>query len=86
MLKIYLPEKKMELLDPTVSYPAESIISQDLKSTKTTIPFIKENEFDYSWMVPFAKGEIRQVCGWIVFCPGFVFFIVTAVFKWGQSD
>jgi phospho-N-acetylmuramoyl-pentapeptide-transferase len=70
--------EKIELLDPTVSYPAESVISQDLKSTKTTIPFIKENEFDYSWMVPFAKGEIRQVCGWIVFILVCIF-IVTAV-------
>jgi phospho-N-acetylmuramoyl-pentapeptide-transferase len=70
--------EKIELLDPTVSYPAESIISKDMKSTKTTIPFIKENEFDYSWIVPFAKGESRQFGGWVVFVLVCIF-IVTAV-------
>jgi phospho-N-acetylmuramoyl-pentapeptide-transferase len=70
--------EKIELLDPTVKYPAESVISKDLKSTKTTIPFIKENEFDYSWIVPFAKGESRQMWGWVVFLLVCIF-IVTAV-------
>jgi phospho-N-acetylmuramoyl-pentapeptide-transferase len=68
--------EKIELLDPTVSYPAESVISKDLKSTKTTIPFIKENEFDYSWIVPFAKGETKQVGGWIVFILVCIFIVV----------
>lgn len=70
--------EKIELLDPAVSYPTESVISKDLKSTKTTIPFIKENEFNYSWMVPFAKGESRQLWGWGVFVLVCIF-IVTAV-------
>lgn len=70
--------EKIELLDPTISYPAESVISKDLKSTKTTIPFIKENEFDYSWAVPFADGESRQIWGWVVFVMVCIF-IVTAV-------
>lgn len=40
--------------------------SQNIKSTQTTIPFVKENNFDYadltSWM-----GDHAQTGGWIVF-------------------
>src|SRR5512133_2888048 len=50
----------------------------NIKSTKTTIPFVKENEFDYSWLIPFAKGETKQLLGWILFVV-VVIFIVTAV-------
>jgi phospho-N-acetylmuramoyl-pentapeptide-transferase len=42
-------------------------VTNDLKCTKTTIPFVKNNEFDYSWLVPFIKKEHRQNAGWIVF-------------------
>ncbi len=42
-------------------------VTNDLKCTKTTIPFVKNNEFDYSWLVPFIKKENRQNAGWIVF-------------------
>ncbi|MFW5852330.1 MAG: phospho-N-acetylmuramoyl-pentapeptide-transferase [Bacteroidota bacterium] len=41
------------------------------KSTKTTIPFMKNNEFDYKYFVSFL-GEQAQTWGWIVF----VFFVV----------
>ena len=62
--------------------PTESNISHstavNIKSTKTTIPFVKDNEFDYSWLIPFAKGETKQVLGWIMFVV-VVIFIVTAV-------
>jgi len=50
----------------------------NIKSTKTTIPFVKENEFDYSWLVPFAKGKTKQVLGWVVFM-AMVIFVVVAV-------
>lgn len=42
-------------------------MTKDVKCTKTTIPFVKNNEFDYSWLVPFVKKENRQNAGWIVF-------------------
>ena len=47
------------------------------KSTKTTIPFVKNNEFDYKYIVGFL-GENAQKWGWIVFV-FFVIFITTAV-------
>ena len=50
----------------------------NIKSTKTTIPFVKENEFDYSWLVPFARGETKQLLGWLVFMV-MVIFVVVAV-------
>jgi phospho-N-acetylmuramoyl-pentapeptide-transferase len=51
---------------------------RDVKTTRTTIPFIKNNEFDYSWLVPFAKGESRQLWGWLVFVV-MVVIVVSAV-------
>ncbi|MDX9930265.1 MAG: phospho-N-acetylmuramoyl-pentapeptide-transferase [Bacteroidales bacterium] len=48
-------------------YEDERYVYKDIKSTKTTIPFIKNNEFDYAWLVPFLKKESRQAWGWVVF-------------------
>ena len=48
------------------------------KSTKTTIPFFKNNEFDYAMLAPDFLGEYRQAAGWIIFML-FTIFIVTAV-------
>ncbi len=51
--------------------------SIDVKSTKTTIPFVKNHEFDYAFIVKFL-GEKSQKWGWVVFVLA-VIFIVTAV-------
>jgi phospho-N-acetylmuramoyl-pentapeptide-transferase len=48
----------------------------NIKSTKTTIPFVKDNEFDYSWLVPFAKGKVKQMLGWLVFIAVVIFIVV----------
>jgi len=42
-------------------------VTSDIKCTKTTIPFVKDNEFDYSWLVPFVNKDNRQTAGWVVF-------------------
>jgi len=60
--------------------PGETIpqaTAVNIKSTKTTIPFVKDNEFDYSWLVPFAKGETRQLLGWLVFMAMVIFVVVS---------
>ena len=49
----------------------------NVKSTKTTIPFVKNNEFDYSWLVPFAKGKTKQFFGWIVFMAMVILVVVS---------
>ncbi|MEI6434763.1 MAG: phospho-N-acetylmuramoyl-pentapeptide-transferase [Bacteroidota bacterium] len=48
-----------------------------VKSTKTTIPFFKNNEFDYSLLVSWL-GEGAKKWGWLVFIP-IVIFIIIAV-------
>ena len=37
-----------------------------IKSTKTTIPFVKNHEFDYKWLSPF-KGTWGWYCKWAVY-------------------
>jgi len=51
--------------------------TNDIKCTKTTIPFVKDNEFDYEYLVSFL-GNHSQKAAWIVFVI-FVILIVTAV-------
>ena len=52
-------------------------VVQEHKRPLTTIPFVKDNEFDYTWLVWFA-GEYADRLVWIVFVLA-VIFIVTAV-------
>jgi phospho-N-acetylmuramoyl-pentapeptide-transferase len=70
--------EKIELLDPSVPYTSQSVISMERKSTKTTIPFVKNNEFDYSWLVPFINEDHRQPWTWLAFVI-VVILIVTSV-------
>jgi phospho-N-acetylmuramoyl-pentapeptide-transferase len=51
--------------------------NEDIKSTKTTIPFFKSNNLDYADFVEFM-GEHAQTAGWIVFVI-ITIFVVTAV-------
>lgn len=37
-----------------------------IKSTKTTIPFVKDHEFDYKWLSPF-KGALGWYCKWAIY-------------------
>lgn len=53
---------------------AQPYIWHEHKSHKTTIPFVKNNEFDYEWLLP---KDIRDYT-WIIFIP-LVIIIVTAV-------
>lgn len=48
-----------------------------IKTIKTTIPFVKNNEFDYARVVSFM-GDNAQKYGWLIFIP-IVILIVTAV-------
>ena len=53
------------------------VVQEDLKSTMTTIPFVKNNEFDYSDLLSWL-GYTAQDWAWLIFIP-MVIFIVTAV-------
>ena len=37
-----------------------------IKSTKTTLPLLKNHEFDYSWLSPF-KGSWGRYCKWAIY-------------------
>ena len=49
---------------------ADAIVATEkvdmIKSTKTTVPFIKDHEFDYSWLSPF-KGTWGWYCKWAIY-------------------
>ena len=47
-----------------------------IKSTKTTIPFIKNHEFDYKWLSPF-KGAFGWYCKWAIYVL-MIIFVITA--------
>jgi|TARA_B110000483_G_C18205964_1_gene547612 phospho-N-acetylmuramoyl-pentapeptide-transferase len=49
----------------------------DAKSTLTTIPFVKNNEFDYAWLIAWLGAGFAKYA-WLVFIP-MVILIVTAV-------
>ncbi len=57
---------------------SQALVMMERKSTKTTIPFVKNNEFDYSWLVAFISREHRQPWTWLVFVL-ITIFILTAV-------
>lgn len=50
---------------------------EETKSLKTTIPFVKDNQFDYTWIVS-SLGIHSRKLAWIIFIP-IVILIVTAV-------
>jgi phospho-N-acetylmuramoyl-pentapeptide-transferase len=70
--------EKTQLQDQSAKYPSQEEVNVERKSTKTTIPFIKNNEFDYAWLVSFFGPNFRNAATWIVFVL-IVIFIITAV-------
>jgi phospho-N-acetylmuramoyl-pentapeptide-transferase len=39
----------------------------DVKSTQTTIPFVKDNNFDYTSLTSWMGGRVGQTAGWILY-------------------
>ena len=50
---------------------------EEVKSTKTTIPFMKNNEFDYASLIQWVGKDTKKWV-WLIFIP-IVIFIITAV-------
>jgi len=67
----------IELMEGHKEFEEKGYQVIDVKSTKTTIPFLKNNEADYANLVRFM-GEKAQKWGWVVFVI-IVIFIITAV-------
>lgn len=55
----------------------EVVQNENTKSTKTTIPFVKNHNLDYADILPF-EGETAQTVGWIIFVVMSIL-VVTAV-------
>lgn len=70
--------ERNELVETVVNSTEEEDFKPDKRTIKTTIPFVKNNEFDYSWLVAFTGKGHRQLWTWLVFVV-LVIFIITAV-------
>jgi phospho-N-acetylmuramoyl-pentapeptide-transferase len=70
--------QRNNVLKATVyEHAKEKFTNESVKSTKTTIPFVKNNEFDYSVLLSWA-GKNASKYAWLIFIP-VVIFIVTAI-------
>lgn len=69
--------QQQELLAENPNIPQTKLFKDAEKSTKTTIPFVKDNEFDYSDLVTWIDADYAKYA-WLIFIP-IVIFIVTAV-------
>jgi len=80
VIREYVPipaEKIASAENPVIERDGKHFELIDKKSNLTTIPFLKENEFDYSWLVWFM-GDKAVKYAWIVFVL-ITIFILTAV-------
>lgn len=67
-----------EVVDETTGRVEEVIYEQDVtKSPETTLPFVKNNNFNYSWITSWMGESAAEIGGWIVFLL-IVMFLVTA--------
>ena len=60
----------LKVQEPVEKYQGYS----DIKSTTTTIPFVKDNEFDYEWLLPSFLDPYTDILFVLV-----VIFVVAAV-------
>ena len=72
--EVTIKEKAVTII--TENYTLEKKPGAEIKSTRTTLPFFKDNTFDYSDIISWAGGGEKYV--WLVFIP-IVILIVTAV-------
>jgi len=78
-----VPEKRTEIRSSTLSAFEQvedhnkKFKSYPEKSTKTTIPFFKNNEFDYAVLLKWIGDDYRKYA-WLIFIP-MVIFVITAI-------
>ncbi len=77
-MKEKLPiEKQRVLLAENPEVAAFKLFKKEVKSTKTTIPFVKGNEFDYAKVITWVSPSLEKYA-WVIFII-VVIFIITAV-------
>ncbi len=73
--EVTMKEKNKSII--TENYEVKDVEGKEHKSTKTNIPFFKNNELDYADFISWI-GEGAESYAWLIFIP-IVIFIVTAV-------
>ncbi|WP_304038297.1 phospho-N-acetylmuramoyl-pentapeptide-transferase [Mesonia mobilis] len=68
---------RTDVVKEEITDAKSSNYQEEKKSLKTTIPFVKNNEFDYSSLITWIDADYAKYA-WIIFIP-IVIFIVTAV-------
>lgn len=77
-LKEKLPlVEQQEILASNPNAKPSDLFEAEERSTKTTIPFVKANEFDYAEIITWINKDWAKYA-WIIFIP-IVIFIITAV-------
>lgn len=74
------PEVTMKEGDTSIiteQYTVEVVKGAEVKSTKTTVPFFKNNELDYSTLISWSDENAKEYA-WLIFIP-IIILIVTAV-------
>ena len=69
--------ENVEVVDPETHELVIEHKAQNIKSTQTTIPFVKNHNFDYAYLTKWM-GDGAQTGGWIVFILVTIF-VITAV-------
>jgi phospho-N-acetylmuramoyl-pentapeptide-transferase len=69
--------QQQELLAENPTIPQAKLFEDEIKSTKTTIPFVKGNEFDYASLITWISPSLKPYA-WIIFILAAIF-IITAV-------
>jgi phospho-N-acetylmuramoyl-pentapeptide-transferase len=69
--------QQQELLAENPNIEQAKLFKAEEKSTKTTIPFVKENEFEYTKLITWINPDFEKYA-WIVFILASIF-IITAV-------
>ena len=62
-------------VDPVTGEQTVQFVTEDVKSTVTTIPFVKQNEFNYEWLVAFT-GDASSWLKWIVYALVIILIII----------
>ncbi len=73
--EVTMKERSQTIITP--SFTVEKQVGAEIKATKTTVPFLKNNELDYSVFISWM-GDGAEKYTWLIFI-AFVIIIVTAV-------
>jgi phospho-N-acetylmuramoyl-pentapeptide-transferase len=74
VIREVIPARAPAMVENNEGISQSNLSYREVKSTKTTVPFLKNNEFDYHSLIPFLPADYT----WIVYV-GVVIFAITAV-------